>query len=88
MSSSKALGGGTILDLGVYTLQLIQYVYGCVEPEAVTAYGFLNEDGVDQSVSAVLKYKEGKIALLSTHSRCLLPNEACIIGTKGTIKVT
>ena len=84
----RELGGGTILDLGVYTLQLAQFVFGPSLPESVVAQGELNENGVDSSTSVTLKYKGGKTATVCTHSRVKLPNEAFIVGTKGTIKVS
>ncbi|KAJ9599226.1 hypothetical protein L9F63_010310 [Diploptera punctata] len=83
----KELGGGTILDLGVYVLQFSQYVFGPSLPESIEASGYLNENGVDTSTSITLKYKGGKTSTLITHSKVKLPNEAFIIGTKGTIKV-
>jgi dihydrodiol dehydrogenase / D-xylose 1-dehydrogenase (NADP) len=84
----KELGGGTILDLGVYVLQLAQFVFGPSPPEHVVAQGELNENGVDTSTSITLKYKGGKTATVCTHARVKLPNEAFIVGTKGTIKVS
>lgn len=83
----KELGGGTTLDLGVYVLQFAQLVFGPSAPESVVAQGYLNENGVDTSTSVTLKYKGGKTATLNTHSKVKLPNEAYVIGTKGTIKV-
>jgi len=85
--SSKDLGGGTILDLGIYTLQFAQFIYGDGEPISVVAKGHLNENGVDETASAVLTYPGGKTAVVTTHSRVELPNEGCIYGTEGTIRV-
>lgn len=85
--SQKALGGGTILDLGIYTVNLIQLAFNNETPEKIVAVGQVNEDGVDLSVSAALSYSKGRSATLRTHSIVGLTNEATIIGTKGTIKV-
>ena len=79
---SKELGGGTILDLGIYTIQLAQLVFGGEEPLVVGA-GHQGEDGCD----VTLIYTKGRTATLVTHSRVQLPNNATIIGTKGTITV-
>jgi dihydrodiol dehydrogenase / D-xylose 1-dehydrogenase (NADP) len=84
----RDLGGGTILDLGVYVLQLSQFVFGPSPPDSIVAEGVLNNSGVDTSTSLTLKYKGGKTATLCTHARVKLPNEAFIVGTKGTIKVS
>jgi dihydrodiol dehydrogenase / D-xylose 1-dehydrogenase (NADP) len=83
----RELNGGTTLDLGVYLLQLAQFVFGPLPPESVVAQGVLNENGVDTSTSISLKYKGGKIVTACTHARVQLPNEAFIIGTRGTIRV-
>ncbi|XP_008557626.1 trans-1,2-dihydrobenzene-1,2-diol dehydrogenase [Microplitis demolitor] len=83
----KELGGGTILDLGVYTLQLAQFIYDGEKPINVKAGGFLNADGVDTSTSATLLYKNNRTATVMTHSVVTLPNEAVIIGTEGVIKI-
>ncbi|KAK5649085.1 hypothetical protein RI129_003977 [Pyrocoelia pectoralis] len=85
--ASKALGGGTILDLGVYTLQFVQFAYKGLSPINIVAKGTLNENGVDVSSSAIISYKNGKIGIVSTHSKINLTNEARIVGTKGIIKV-
>ena len=83
---SKELGGGTILDLGIYTIQLAQLVFGGEEP-LVVGSGHQGEDGCDESTSVTLLYSKGRTATLVTHSRVQLPNIATIIGTKGTITV-
>lgn len=83
----KKLGGGTILDLGIYCLQFACLVYNDELPESIKAAGFLNEDGVDVSMSATLTYKGNRTATIMTHGLVKLPNEAYICGTKGTIKV-
>lgn len=83
----RELNGGTTLDLGVYLLQLAQFVFGPLPPQSVMAQGVLNENGVDTSTSISLKYKGGKLVTACTHARVKLPNEAFIVGTKGTIKV-
>ena len=83
----KELGGGSILNLGVYTVQLAQLVYGGEEP-TVTASGHLGQEGCDESASISLTYSNGRTATLVTHSRVNLPNQAIIIGTKGTLTLS
>ena len=70
----KELGGGTILDLGVYTVQMAQLVFGGEMPR-VTAAGHLGPGGCDESASITLTYDNGRTATLVTHSRAQLPNE-------------
>ncbi|XP_012221120.1 trans-1,2-dihydrobenzene-1,2-diol dehydrogenase [Linepithema humile] len=85
--TKKELGGGTILDLGVYCLQFACLVYDNEEPESIQASGCLNEDGVDMSMSATLLYKGNRTATIATSALVDLPNEARICGTKGMITV-
>lgn len=85
--SKKELGGGTILDLGIYILQLQQYVYKGLKPIKIVSNGHLNKDGVDESANAIITYPGGKTAVLTCNGRVELANEATIVGSKGTIRV-
>ncbi|KAG5890065.1 hypothetical protein JTB14_003630 [Gonioctena quinquepunctata] len=84
---SKQLGGGTILDLGVYVLQFQQFVFRGLKPLKLIATGHLNEEGVDISMAAIMTYPGGKTAVMSTSALLNLSNRATIYGTKGTIVV-
>ncbi|KYN28995.1 PREDICTED: trans-1,2-dihydrobenzene-1,2-diol dehydrogenase-like [Trachymyrmex cornetzi] len=83
----KELGGGTILDLGIYCLQFVCLAYDNEMPESIKAVGILNENGVDMFMSATLTYKGNRTATITTNALIELPNEAYICGTKGMIKV-
>ncbi|KAK3929948.1 Trans-1,2-dihydrobenzene-1,2-diol dehydrogenase, partial [Frankliniella fusca] len=83
----KDLGGGTILDLGVYALQLAVLVFGPIMPLSVKAVGHLNTDGVDDSAAIVLSYPGSRTACLTTSSLINMENNAIIYGTSGRIKV-
>lgn len=80
------MDGGTILDLGIYTIQLCQWVFQ-QEPESIKATGQLNEDGVDVEMTAELQYRDNKLGKIKTSALDNLSNTAKIIGTKGTITV-
>jgi dihydrodiol dehydrogenase / D-xylose 1-dehydrogenase (NADP) len=81
------LGGGTILDLGIYALQLTQLVFKGASPLNMAVIGGLNEDGVDEYTSSIWKYPGDRIACLSTSGKAEYPNEAVIIGTRGIIRI-
>ncbi|XP_011176093.2 trans-1,2-dihydrobenzene-1,2-diol dehydrogenase [Solenopsis invicta] len=83
----KELGGGTILDLGIYCLQFACLIYNNEMPESIKASGFLNKNGVDMSMSATLTYKGSRTATIMTSALVNLPNEAFICGTKGIVKL-
>ncbi|XP_017889568.1 trans-1,2-dihydrobenzene-1,2-diol dehydrogenase-like [Ceratina calcarata] len=85
--TSKSLGAGTVLDLGVYGIQFANWVFNNEMPETVQATGCLSQEEIDVSVSASFIYKGNRTATIITHSLVTLPNEAYVIGTKGMIKV-
>lgn len=86
LCSLKELGGGTILDLGVYGLQFVFLIFD-EDPLSIRAGGHLNDHGVDVSTSTTLLFKGGRTATIITHALIDLPNEAHVIGTKGSLKV-
>jgi len=85
--SLKELGGGTVLDVGVYCVQFTSFVFGGDKPIKIVASGHLNEDGIDESTSATVIYSKGRTATLITHGRAKYETDAVILGTKGSIKV-
>ena len=55
-----ALGGGSLMDLGIYPVSLAIHLFG--EPDRVTATGTLLECGVDARGTVVLSYDCGEHA--------------------------
>ena len=76
--SKKELGGGTVLDLGIYCVQLASLVFGGERPDKILASGHLNQEGTDESTSTTLVYSGGRTATLITHSRVKLPCEVSL----------
>lgn len=85
-SRKKSMGGGTILDMGVYTIQACQWVLG-EEPKSIEARGILNEEGVDIEMTANLDYGDNKKVQINTSALNQYSNSVVIIGTKGQITV-
>jgi len=79
------LGGGTLLDLGVYVVNFAHMILG--KPEHVTASGIIGETGVDVESSLLLEYDGGKTALLSTSFLAPSPGYARVFGTHGWIDI-
>uniref|UniRef100_A0A3B5LZU3 Dihydrodiol dehydrogenase, tandem duplicate 2 n=1 Tax=Xiphophorus couchianus TaxID=32473 RepID=A0A3B5LZU3_9TELE len=86
-SVQKELGGGALLDLGIYCLQFINMVYNGEKPESIQASGICLETGVDETVAVNLKYSENRLATFTCSAGVQLHNDAIIGGTKGTIQV-
>ncbi|KAL3992730.1 interleukin 2 receptor beta [Sarotherodon galilaeus] len=84
----KELGGGALLDIGIYCLQFISMVYNGEKPESIQASGVVHvETGVDETVVAILKYSKNRMAVITCSSGVQLPNDAIVMGTKGTVRV-
>lgn len=79
------LGGGGLLDLGIYPLQLCSLVLGPVE--GVAARGVLGETGVDELVAAVLQHGGGGIGVIKAGLRVGMACTARIAGTHGTVDI-
>jgi predicted dehydrogenase len=58
------LGGGSLMDVGVYPLFLASLLLG--KPEVIRAVAQLNQSGIDESCGITLKYENGAIAILSS----------------------
>ncbi len=80
------LGGGALLDVGVYAISFAQMFMG-KKPVEVMGLSHIGEWGSDEQGVAVLKYDNGEIADLSFALRTATVNDAYIFGTKGYIKV-
>ncbi|MBO5421717.1 MAG: Gfo/Idh/MocA family oxidoreductase [Clostridia bacterium] len=74
-------GGGSLLDVGVYGLNFASWYLGKDVVEISAQSSFYNE--VDSHTCALLKYKSGAIADLSSAILLRKPNEGYIYGTKG-----
>jgi predicted dehydrogenase len=80
-----ALGGGAMLDLGVYTVAFAQMVLG--EPATVEVHGSLSQQGVDAEAGLLLGWNGGARALLDTSLLAHQAGTARIVGTEGRLDV-
>lgn len=79
------LAGGALLDLGVYTINFALMAFG-TDIEKITSDCVKNEYGVDSNNSVIIKYKDGKTALLHSNMNSNLDNRGIINGSKGRIE--
>jgi len=82
---AKELGGGALLDLGVYVVSFAQWILG--EPERVLVNGELGPSGVEFDADLLLTYPQGASALLTTSLRSAMPGAARVLGADGWIDV-
>jgi predicted dehydrogenase len=79
------LGGGALLDLGVYPVSFASQLFG--PPQSVQAAATFKETGADAQVATVFSYPGGQIATTYSASTTLGPNVAVVLGTEGRIEV-
>jgi predicted dehydrogenase len=79
------LGGGALLDLGVYLVSFASMIMG--SPAEITSLAHLGETGVDEQAGIVLRYDQGQLSTLYTSIRMDSPLEAVLMGTKGQIRL-
>jgi predicted dehydrogenase len=81
------LGGGSLLDLGCYPVDLFGGLMG-TDPDEVAAVSHReDEGGVDTRTAAVLRYGD-VVATMDCSFDSPMLNTATLIGTEGTITVT
>lgn len=81
------LGGGAILDVGVYTINLATMLFGGQRPVKVYAQGHTLPSGVDDLAAMTLTYSGGGIAQLTCSISHDMPCDAVICGTKGELRL-
>lgn len=78
-----ALGGGALLDLGVYPVSFAVDVLGV--PTSLVAAGTLSEQGVDTQMGVVLTHDGGAQSMIHFGMDLRSPNTASVIGESGRI---
>lgn len=82
---NKDLGGGSLLDIGIYPLFLTLLLWG--EPEQISAVADIGSTAVDESLALTLKYSDGRIATLFSSFTVDSTVETHICGTKGRLRL-
>jgi predicted dehydrogenase len=80
-----ALGGGALLDRGVYPLSFAVRALGV--PDSVVAERVGAVNGVDEECVAVLRYGLQAVATVQASLRGPLPNDLRYVGTHGSLVV-
>jgi dihydrodiol dehydrogenase / D-xylose 1-dehydrogenase (NADP) len=82
---NPALAGGSLLDLGVYTIAFAGYFAGH-KPDQIVASGIIGKTGVDETTAVALKY-DSVMASLTTSITTRLRNSALLFGDAGHIEL-
>lgn len=79
------LGGGALLDLGIYPISFAWDVLGA--PLSVVATARLGETGADTEVATIMAHESGAMSTTLSASRAVGPNTASVIGTDARIDI-
>jgi len=82
---APALGGGALLDLGIYPVSFAHFVLGV--PATVTAVSRPAFTGVDATTSMIFTYDTGAHAVLATSLAAASDNPAAIYGTEARLEI-
>ncbi|MFG2935067.1 Gfo/Idh/MocA family protein [Streptomyces sp. NPDC048282] len=80
-----ALGGGALLDLGVYPVSFAHLLLG--EPDGMSARAVLSEEGVDLQTGALLSWESGALAMVHCSIVGGTGTSASITGSRGRIDI-
>lgn len=80
------LGGGALLDLGVYPISFAHDVLG--PPTEITAQGVLLPTGADASVATILRHAGGAMSTSYSSMEARGRNAAVILGTEGRVEIS
>ncbi|NNJ47520.1 MAG: Gfo/Idh/MocA family oxidoreductase [Acidimicrobiia bacterium] len=80
-----SLGGGALLDLGVYPISLAMLLLG--EPESIAASASIGASGVDEQVAVSMTFPGGAISSAYATFLADSPTEAHVVGTEGRVWV-
>jgi predicted dehydrogenase len=81
----KRLGGGVLLDAGVYLVSMASMILGA--PSRILASGSLGRHGIDEQDAIVLEHPDGSSALLYVSLRARRSPDLEILGDGGRIRV-
>ncbi|MFQ3611852.1 MAG: Gfo/Idh/MocA family oxidoreductase [Fimbriimonadales bacterium] len=77
------LGGGALLDVGIYPVALALQFLGV--PHQMVSSAVVGQTGVDELCAMIFHYPAGALAVLSASIRVNTPKQATLCGTRGTL---
>ena len=79
------LGGGALMDVGVYPVSLAEMFFG--PPDKVAALGTLGETGVDENTGMLMHFPGGQMGILHTALQVSTVQKATLLGTEGRLEI-
>ncbi len=82
---NPALGGGTLMDVGVYAIALANMLFG--RADRVSSFAGIGTTGVDEALAILMQFGGGELATCNCSVMLHTFKEADIIGTTGRIRI-
>ena len=82
---NRELGGGVLLDAGVYLISMASMVFG--PPATIRAVGSIGTSGVDEHEAMLLGHENGAIANCYVSLRAKASPEMTVYGERGRIRL-
>lgn len=79
------LGGGALLDAGVYPISFASLAFGGRKPQKISSVLTLGETGVDEEAAALLSWGPHQTAFVSASIALTTVNDLWMYGTEGFI---
>jgi predicted dehydrogenase len=87
--SKPELGGGALLDIGVYVIAFASMILGPSKPHSIKSTAHVNHDKIDLTSSLLLSYgnENQKVAYLHCTIEAETSKTAVVWGTNGSIHI-
>jgi D-xylose 1-dehydrogenase (NADP+, D-xylono-1,5-lactone-forming) len=85
--SSLLLGGGALMDVGVYPVSLARML-AKERPSQVSAVAHWTDSGVDRTLAATIEFPGGLLAQIAGTFATSVFRQALIAGTEGVLQTT
>ena len=79
------LGGGALLDLGIYPVSFSWDLFGA--PLTMQSTATFKDTGADAQVATIFGYDGGRVASMLSASHTLGPNTAAVLGTGARLEI-
>ncbi len=79
------LGGGALLDLGIYPISFAWDLFGA--PLTIQATATFKDTGADAQIATIFGYGGARVASTLSASDTVGPNTASVLGTEGRIEI-
>jgi predicted dehydrogenase len=82
---APSLGGGALLDVGVYVTSMASWIFG--RPQSIASFGHIGDTAVDEQVGLLFGYEGGALSQLTAAVRTNTPQAVTLMGTEGSIRI-